>query len=53
MIVTKILGFIVIGAANFLSAKFGKSSYKNGDKDILFPFSTMLFLFFALLIYLP
>lgn len=53
MIALTIIGFFIIGIVNFLSAKFGISSYKNGDKDILFPFSSMLFLFFALLIYLP
>lgn len=53
MLVPTILGFILISLANFFSAKFGISSNKHGDKDILFPFSTMLFLFFSLLIYLP
>jgi hypothetical protein len=38
---------------NILSSRFGFSNILTGDKDILLPFSAMIFLFFPLLIYLP
>lgn len=53
MIVLPIFGFLIIGATNHLSLRSGFSSFRTGDKDILFPFSATIFLFFSLLIYLP
>jgi hypothetical protein len=48
-----LLGFVCVGGVNVLSSRFGLASYISGDKDILFPFSSMIFLFYSLLIYLP
>jgi hypothetical protein len=53
MILFTIIGFSLTGALNYFSAKYGIKSFKYGDKDILFPFCSMIFLFFSLLIYLP
>lgn len=53
MLILPIAGFLTIGATNYLVSKAGFSNFKTGDKDILFPFSTTIFLFFSLLIYLP
>lgn len=53
MLLLPIGGFLTIGATNYLASKAGFSNFQTGDKDILFPFSTTIFLFFSLLIYLP
>jgi len=51
---------LYIGAAlgicivlNIMASRYGYSNILSGDKDILLPFSAMIFLFFPLLIYLP
>lgn len=53
MIVVPIIGFLVIGATNYIGSRMGFSNFQTGDRDILFPFSATIFLFFSLLIYLP
>ena len=49
------IGLALIGSTilNILSSRFGYSNIFSGDKDILLPFSLMIFLFYPLLIYLP
>lgn len=49
------IGFALVlcTGLNILSSRFGYSNIKTGDKDILLPFSIMIFLFYPLLIYLP
>lgn len=53
MIFLPILGFSLIGSVNFYSFIKGYKNYTTGDKDILYPFSSFIFFFFPLLIYLP
>ena len=38
---------------NIATARLGHANIIHGDKDIFFPFSSMLFIFYPLLIYLP
>jgi hypothetical protein len=47
------LGLLICIALNILSSRYGYSNIITGDKDILLPFSIMIFLFYPLLIYLP
>jgi len=53
MIVLPLFGFALIGSINFYSFTKGYSNYPTADKDILYPFSAVIFFFFPLLIYLP
>jgi hypothetical protein len=53
MIILPLLGFTLIGSLNFYSFLKGFKNYLTGDKDILYPFSSFIFFFFPLLIYLP
>lgn len=43
----------ICGITSIASAYFGHSNVITGDKDILLPFSAMIFVFYSLLIYLP
>ena len=45
--------FIICMFLNVGVARLGYINIVNGDKDIFFPFSCMLLLFYPLLIYLP
>lgn len=45
--------FAICIALNLIVSRVGYSSVLTGDKDILLPFSSMTFLFYPLLIYLP
>ena len=45
--------FLLVTILNSFASRFGYSNIHSGDKDILLPFSVMIFLFFPLLIYLP
>lgn len=47
------LALILCIFLNILASRYGYSNILTGDKDILLPFSAMIFLFFPLLIYLP
>ncbi len=47
------VAFILCTIFNILASRFGYSNIRTGDKDILLPFSIMIFLFYPLLIYLP
>jgi hypothetical protein len=48
------IGYFAISIfLNIGASRLGHISVVSGDKDIFFPFSTMLFLFYPLLIYLP
>lgn len=47
------LAFILCILLNIAVSRAGFSNIITGDKDILLPFSSMIFLFFPLLIYLP
>lgn len=49
----QILGFIICATLNIFASKIGFKNIYSGDKDILLPFTMMLFLFYPLLIYLP
>jgi|JI10StandDraft_1071094.scaffolds.fasta_scaffold55807_1 hypothetical protein len=49
------IGLALLGSTclNIVTSRFGYSNIFTGDKDILLPFSLMIFLFYPLLIYLP
>ena len=47
------LGLTLCILLNIGVSRAGYSNILTGDKDILLPFSSMIFLFFPLLIYLP
>lgn len=49
----ELIGFGACAALNILTSKIGYNNIFSGDKDILLPFSIMIFLFYPLLIYLP
>ena len=53
MILLNAFYMILCSLASALSALFGFSNVTNGDRDILLPFSSMIFVFYSLLIYLP
>lgn len=48
-----LIGCASCALLNILTSKIGYNSIFTGDKDILLPFSVMIFIFYPLLIYLP
>lgn len=53
MSIVTLLYLIVCGIASFIAGKHGFTNLRTGDIDILLPFASSIFIFFALLIYLP
>lgn len=53
MLALPIIGCLITACTNYLGSRIGYSNFSFADKDILFPLSTALFLFYSLLIYVP
>jgi len=53
MILLQLSGLAVSILANFLASHFGNKSKSSMEVDLLFPFTSLLFMFYPLIVSLP